>query len=213
MTSISGYSAYTSTSSYFRTQSRTAADETSTDASQSTKLEDLFSTIDSDSDGSITKDELKSFGDKLAAQMQSTLLSAQETGGAQGAFGPPPPPPGGGKSVEEMFSDIDSDGDGSVSADELKSFGEAKASRAKEAAAEAFETADSDGDGQLSKSEFEAFGEALRAQRGAQAYGQAQSLTQPDFASWYSNSNSSSSDTSSDSDDIQRRLLSILMQA
>lgn len=219
MTSISGYSNYSSVSSYFQTRSKTSADECddTQNSSQTASLEDLFSSIDSDGDGSISKTELKSFADGLSAQMQSTLLSAQESGGAQGAFGPPPPPPGEGKSASDMMSEMDTDGDGSVSAAELKAFGETrgpKSSDASSKAEEAFAAADTDGDGKLSSTEFESFDKTMRAQhaqheRGTQAYSQAQSLSQPDFASWFSNSN----DSSSSSDDIQKQLLGLLMQA
>jgi Ca2+-binding EF-hand superfamily protein len=225
MTSISGYSNYSSVSSYFQTRSKSSSGECggTQDASQSASLEDLFSSIDSDGDGSVSKTELKSFADSLSAQMQSTLLGAQESGGAQGAFGPPPPPPGEGKSAADMMSEMDTDGDGSVSSDELKAFGEAHGPKSSERASkaeEAFASADTDGDGKLSSTEFETFDKTMRAnhahhERGMQAYSQAQNLTQPDFASWFSNSssNSASNDTSSNSDDLQKQLLGLLMQA
>lgn len=223
MTSISGYSNYSSVSSYFQTRSKSASGECggTQDASQSTNIEDLFSSIDSDGDGSVSKTELKSFADSLSAQMQSALLGAQESGGAQGAFGPPPPPPGEGKSAADMMSEMDTDGDGSVSSDELKAFGEAhgpKLSDAASKAEEAFASADTDGDGKLSTEEFETFDKTMRAnhahhERGMQAYSQAQSLAQPDFASWFSNSSSASNDTSSSSDELQKQLLGLLMQA
>jgi Ca2+-binding EF-hand superfamily protein len=218
MTSISGYSSYSSVSSYFQTRSSTqSAEESGAGAS----LEDLFSSIDSDGDGSVSKTELKSFADSLSAQMQSALLGAQESGGAQGAFGPPPPPPGEGKSAADMMSEMDTDGDGSVSSDELKAFGEAHGPKSSERASkaeEAFASADTDGDGKLSSEEFETFDKTMREnfasrvhERMSQAYSQAQNMAQPDFASWFSNANSS--DTSSNSDDIQKRLLGLLMQA
>ncbi|MBL8653336.1 MAG: EF-hand domain-containing protein [Alphaproteobacteria bacterium] len=218
MTSISGYSSYASVSSYFQTRS-TSTEESNAGAS----LEDLFSSIDSDGDGSVSKTELKSFADSLSSQMQSALLGAQESDGAQGAFGPPPPPPGAppseSKSAADMMSEMDTDGDGTVSAAELKAFGEAhgpKSSERAQKAEEAFAAADTDGDGKLSSTEFETFDKTMRAnhahhERGMQAYSQAQSLTQPDFASWFSNANSS--DNSSNSDDLQKQLLGLLMQA
>ncbi len=216
MTSISGYSSYSSVSSYFQTRSSAQSTE---ESNAGASLEDLFSSIDSDGDGSVSKTELKSFADSLSAQMQSALLGAQESGGAQGAFGPPPPPPGAGKSAADMMSEMDTDGDGSVSADELKAFGEAhgpKSGKGAQMAEEAFTSADADGDGKLSSAEFETFDKTMREnfanhmhERMSQAYSQAQGLTQPDFASWFSNSD----DTSSNSDEIQKRLLGLLMQA
>jgi Ca2+-binding EF-hand superfamily protein len=217
MTSISGYSSYASVSSYFQTRSTSASSTEESGAGAS--LEDLFSSIDSDGDGSVSKTELKSFADSLSAQMQSALLGAQESGGAQGAFGPPPPPPGDGKSAADMLSEMDTDGDGSVSSDELKAFGEAhgpKSGKGAQMAEEAFASADTDGDGKLSSAEFETFDKTMREnvanrvhERMSQAYSQAQGLAQPDFASWFSNTD----DTSSNSDDIQKQLLGLLMQA
>ncbi len=216
MTSISGYSSYSGVSSYFQTRSSAQPTE---DSSAAARLEALFSSIDADGDGSVSKTELKSFADSLSAQMQSALLGAQESGGAQGVFGPPPPPPGDGKSAADMISQIDTDGDGSVSSEELKAFGEAhgpKSGKGDGKAEEAFAAADADGDGKLSSEEFETFDKTMREnfanrvhERMSQAYSQAQSLTQPDFASWFSNSD----DTSSNSDDLQKRLLGLLMQA
>ncbi|MBL0932463.1 MAG: EF-hand domain-containing protein [Alphaproteobacteria bacterium] len=216
MTSISGYSSYSSVSSYFQTRSSSPSTE---ESKAGAGLEDLFSSIDSDGDGSVSKTELKSFADSLSAQMQSALLGAQESGGAQGAFGPPPRPPGEGRSAADMMSEMDTDGDGAVSADELKAFGEAhgpKSGKGAEKAEEAFASADADGDGKLSSAEFATFDKTMREnfanrvhERMSQAYSQAQNLTQPDFASWFSNSN----DTSSNSDDLQKRLLGLLMQA
>ncbi len=225
MTSISGYSSYASVSSYFQTRSTSTSSTEESNAGAS--LEDLFSSIDSDGDGSVSKTELKSFADSLSSQMQSALLGAQESDGAQGAFGPPPPPPGAppseSKSAADMMSEMDTDGDGTVSAAELKAFGEAhgpKSGKGAQMAEEAFASADTDGDGKLSSTEFENFDKTMRAnhahhERGMQAYSQAQNLTQPDFASWFSNSNtnSASNDTSSNSDDLQKQLLGLLMQA
>ncbi len=210
MTSISGYSSYTSVSSYFQTRSKSSSGECggTQDASQPASLDDLFASIDSDGDGSVSKTELKSFADGLSAQMQSTLLGAQETSG---------------NSAADTISKMDTDGDGSVSMDEVKAFGEAhgpKSGRAAQKAEEAFAAADTDGDGKLSSTEFENFDKTMRTnhahhERGMQAYSQAQNLAQPDFASWFSNSNanSASNDTSSNSDDIQKQLLGLLMQA
>ncbi len=213
MTSISGYSSYSSVSSYFQTRSSSPSTE---ESKAGAGLEDLFSSIDSDGDGSVSKTELKSFADSLSAQMQSALLGAQESGGAQGAFGPPPPSPGEGKSAADMMSEMDTDGDGTVSADELKAFGEAHGPKSGKGAEKAFAPADADGDGKLSSAEFATFDKTMREnfanrvhERMSQAYSQAQNLTQPDFESWFSNSN----DTSSNSDDLQKRLLGLLMQA
>jgi hypothetical protein len=55
----------------------------------------LFKAFDSDSDGSLTQDELESGFQKLSSSMKSVLIGTQEQGGPGGAGGPdgPPPPP------------------------------------------------------------------------------------------------------------------------
>lgn len=57
----------------------------------------LFTSFDSDSDGSLTQDELESGFQKLSSSMRSVLIGTQEQGGPGGADGPPPggPPPDG----------------------------------------------------------------------------------------------------------------------
>lgn len=77
--------------------------------SSSEKSEKVFNTIDSNGDGKVDKEEMEVF----------------QANGPQG--GPPPggprpigPPPGGeGSTLEEMFSELDSDRDGSISKSEF----------------------------------------------------------------------------------------------
>ena len=60
----------------------------------------LFTSFDSDSDGSLTQDELETGFQKLSSSMRSVLIGTQEQGGPGGAGpggpggagGPPPPP-------------------------------------------------------------------------------------------------------------------------
>jgi len=69
----------------------------------------LFTAFDTDSDGSLTQDELETGFQKLSSSMRSVLIGTQESGGASGGpggtggpggmggaggpDGPPPPPP------------------------------------------------------------------------------------------------------------------------
>lgn len=48
-------------------------------------MSDLFKAIDTDSDGSLTKDELTSFGQKLSDRMRTAMFEAQASAGGQGA--------------------------------------------------------------------------------------------------------------------------------
>jgi hypothetical protein len=58
----------------------------------------LFTAFDTDSDGSLTQDELETGFQKLSSSMRSVLIGTQEQGGSGGPGGPggpdgPPPPP------------------------------------------------------------------------------------------------------------------------
>ena len=142
---VSSYSSYYTGSTLAKTQ--TAASSTTGPrtgscggAQGAAKFqEDLFKSIDSDSDGSISKDELTSAlsssddsdssidVDDLLAQLDSDSsggLSQDELSAAM-----PPPPPGGmggpggmgaaDGASEDLISSLDTNGDGVISADEL----------------------------------------------------------------------------------------------
>ena len=76
-------------------------------------IQSLFSAIDADGDGSITKTEAKSAYDKLSSAVQGQLLGVQEQSGQ----------PSGDNSLKAIFDSIDSNKDGSISQDELKASG------------------------------------------------------------------------------------------
>jgi len=71
----------------------------------------LFDTQDSSGTGSLSQTDLTSAFQQMAASMQSVLLQSQEVG-QQGGHGGPPDP-------EQMFEDLDSDADGTVTRDEF----------------------------------------------------------------------------------------------
>ncbi len=112
-------------------------------------LSDLFAQIDTDSDGSLSATELKSAlesqgsGSSTAASSEAASSEAsansmsgfgmdtQGFAGMMGGMPPPPPPPAQGGSSssddqaqQDLFSAIDSNGDGGLSQDEVKGFEE-----------------------------------------------------------------------------------------
>src|SRR5690242_14073984 len=68
----------------------------------SDSIQSLFSAIDTDSDGKISKTEAKTAFDKLSNALQSLLLGVQEQ-----SCGAPPP--------KDMFTGADTDGSGGLS--------------------------------------------------------------------------------------------------
>lgn len=111
-------------------------------------LQQLFSAIDGDGDGKISRTEAKSAFDKLTNALQSTLLGAQE----QSSGGPP--------SLSDMFAKADTDGSGGLSFDEFKAAappGLSGGSAASDDKLKAlFSSLDTDGDGTISQDEMKA---------------------------------------------------------
>jgi Ca2+-binding EF-hand superfamily protein len=135
------------------------------EASSAQRTTELFSKIDSDQDGKISKTEFSAFDEAMKQQ------------GVQGAGGPPPPPPpsdssgAGGSSMQAppsadiMFSTADTNGDDSLSVDELSSMLAEHETRSATGSTSStsstssdsiFTTADTDGDGSLSLDELTA---------------------------------------------------------
>lgn len=100
--------------------------------------EQLFTSVDTDGSGAISKSEFSSFASRFSSDTGTSLLSAQEDssddlftsldGDGDGALSEaemsamqPPPPPPEGDMAEQMFNSLDSDGDGSITESELSS--------------------------------------------------------------------------------------------
>lgn len=74
------------------------------------RAQKLMQQMDTDSDGKVSKQEFTAFGDKMKA---NAPRRAGDAAGAQGANAPAPP------SADEVFAKADSDGDGSISIENL----------------------------------------------------------------------------------------------
>lgn len=119
--------------------------------SSSSDIDTLFSALDSDGSGSVSKDETSAAISKVLEQLQSQLSGAMGGGRPHGPGGP-------GGDPAKMFSDADSDGDGSISKSELTSLLQSKSSdQSRDVSSKVdqiLKQDDSDGDGAISQSEF-----------------------------------------------------------
>lgn len=131
--------------------------------------EKLFKTLDSNTDGSVSKDELNTALtaaqesdssltidiDELFSQLDANAdgnLSSDETAALL-----PPPPPGQPPSSEELFGALDSNGDGSIGTDELSVLAsQAGAATSSDALSELFSQLDADGSGGIDSEELSA---------------------------------------------------------
>lgn len=124
-----------------------ATKSSSSSSGQSLSASKILSALDADQDGSISSSEFSTGMDSFDSAMQALAQSS----GAKGMRPPPPPPDG--ASAEDMFSKMDSDGDGSVSKSEFEAASpDGNTSRADKI----FSTIDTDQDGTISASENEA---------------------------------------------------------
>ncbi len=174
---VSSYSSYYTGSTLAKTQ--TAASSTTGirtgscgGAQGAAKFqEDLFKSIDSDGDGSISKDELtsalSSSDDSDSSINVDDLLAQLDSDGSGGisqdelSAAMPPPPHGGmggpgglggaGGSSEDLISSLDSNGDGVISADELAAAGKGDDS---DQLSQLFSQLDTDGSGGISSDEL-----------------------------------------------------------
>lgn len=112
---------------------------------------DIMSALDTDGDGSLSSSEISSAITTAAANQSST----QATRGHHG--GPPPAGGAGGASGSSgVFESLDTNKDGTVSAEELAAANSSDSTSGTDAASSLIKTADQDGDGTLSGGEFAA---------------------------------------------------------
>jgi len=172
-------------SAFAQLSSTSSSSSSSSTTSSSASVDDVFKSLDSDSDGKITKDEMTSGLQKIADQLDSQFNKMREGGkaggGMQGAGGmPPPPPPDGANSA-------------GITKDQLTSMAKEIGSNDSTASSKIsdlvknFDKADTDKDGKISAKE-------------AIAYDQANSTSSSTSTSSTSASTSNSSSTSSTSD-------------
>ncbi len=130
----------------------------SSSSSSSSSTENIFSKIDTDGDGSVSKEEFDAFQTEMQAQFKSSVTSSQyDTTGTT-------------SSTEDIFSKIDTDGDGSVSKEEFDTFrSEMEAQKngtvtgTTSATDDLFSKIDADGDGSVSESELDDFQKQMQA--------------------------------------------------
>jgi Ca2+-binding EF-hand superfamily protein len=173
----------------------------------SSSVQSLFSAIDGNGDGSISRSEATSAFQKLSSALQGTLLGTQEQTGS--------PSPSG------MFASADTDGSGGLSFDEFK----ADVTKHLPAGATAptddqlqtiFGKLDNDGDGQISQSEIKAVhhGHHHHAPPPPQDASNTDSIFGPDpLSTAASNADSSATGSGTDSMSLPTDLNSLLLQA
>lgn len=134
-----------------------ALDKTASGSSGS--VDDLFTKLDSDSDGKVTKQEFSDVLSALAEQMDQQYSSmrmneAMQGGGMSGAGGMPPPPPSddAGFTKDELTSQLDEVGGSDTERSSLISN-----------VITNFDEADTDGDGKVSFKEAIAFDQSSSA--------------------------------------------------
>lgn len=118
-----------------------------TSGSSAASVDEVFKSLDSDSDGKITKDEMTSGLKKIADQLDSQFNKMREGGM------PPPPPPDGADSAGFTQDELSS---------QLKEIGSSDSKRSSLISniVNNFDKADSDGDGKVSLKEAMSFDQA-----------------------------------------------------
>ena len=126
----------------------------------SSDLDELFSVMDADGNGSITQQEASNAIGDILKQLQGQMMNAR-IGGMGGMPPPPPmgPPPDTAESDEEMFSSIDTNGDGYIDQTEISTMLESLSQNQDTISdgpdvADLLSRDDTDGDGQISQDEF-----------------------------------------------------------
>jgi Ca2+-binding EF-hand superfamily protein len=129
---------------YLEKSDLVSAYEKAQDTSSTASVDDVFSALDSDSDGKITKEEMTTGIQKLAEQLDSAFNAMRMSGM------PPPPPPPQGKEK-----------DGGLTKDEISAIAsntqDSQLAELMNNLAASFDEADSNGDGVVSVQEAMAF--------------------------------------------------------
>lgn len=129
--------------------------------------QELLTAMDGNSDGSLSSDELAQGMQSIMPPPPSTMDFAQARNGAQ-------------EDSDDLFSKVDTDGDGSVSQSEMSDFVSKMGKNADTSSSDdKFAKLDTDGSGALSQAEFEAGRPQAHGQGGA---GQAQGAGGPQGA-------------------------------
>lgn len=116
-------------------------------SSNATSADDMFSKLDSDGDGKVTKAEMSATLEKMASELDGPFprMRLQEGQSGQGEMPPPPPPQDGSQSASSTDSSsssqnsdpADTNGDGTVSAEEALAYAEKQLSTANDTASTA----------------------------------------------------------------------------
>ncbi len=124
----------------------------------SARSEELFKAIDSDSDGSVTKEESDAFkakAEKAQQTLQSFLFGLQSEGTSQTEKASDS------SDSEDAFAQLDANSDGSIAKDEFLSALSSGTQSSSDMLSKLFEAIDSDKDGSVSKEEQSAFQQTL----------------------------------------------------
>jgi Ca2+-binding EF-hand superfamily protein len=125
-----------------------AASKKGSESKGTGKSDDLFSKIDSDGDGKISRAESDAFKQKMSDQMKGTMLQIQENGVSASD--------GTQSGEDDMFTKLDTNGDGSLDKAEFEAGRKAHGHGKPPSPEEMLSKLDTDGDGAISKAEFEA---------------------------------------------------------
>lgn len=192
-TSGKGYLEKSDFQSAFAQMSSTGSSSSSSSAAS---VDDVFKSLDNDSDGKITKDEMTSGLQKIADQLDSQFNKMRE-GGMQGAGGmpPPPPPPDGADSAGLTKDELTSKAKEASSSDSTLS------SMLSTLAAN-FDKADTDEDGKVSAKEAMAYDQAHPSSSSTSASSSVHS----------SASNSSNASSTGDSGKLDTQIMKQIME-
>jgi Ca2+-binding EF-hand superfamily protein len=117
--------------------------------SKGPSVDDIFSKVDTNQDGTIDEAE-----DKVAFDQMQQQRGVRGTGG---------PPPDAFKMTEALFKSTDTDSDGQITLQELTSvLKQSEDSCGSSAANQVFEAADTDKDGKITQAELQAFLEKIK---------------------------------------------------